>query len=285
MTSTNTHHDIPGVEFFGKGRGNFTLPCGYVDAAGVVHNDIHLREMTGTEDDILDDNDLVVNERITRVLSACTEKLGTVSDKKTIEAAISDNLSGIGNTGLPLSAQDRIAALLFLRRVTLGDVYKFERRCPRCGEINKNKQLDLRSLEITAVKEPTKRKVKVKLPRSGKVAVLKVLAAKGEELVSALKPTQKDLKTCAILARLESLDEKPMSSSPECVDLVRTLPQVDRSYLIQVYTLMEGNVDTNVQVTCKNQLCGIEFEFPLDLGQLFFSSQVKKPTLEDLTWL
>lgn len=281
----STHHDIPGVEFFGKGRGNYTLPCGYVDPSGVVHNEIHLREMTGTEDDILDDNDLVVNERITRVLTACTEKLGTVTDKKIIEAAISDNLLGIGNTGLPLTAQDRIAALLYLRRTTLGDIYKFERRCPRCGEVSKNKELDLRTLEITPVKDPKKRKVQVKLPRSGKVAVLKVLAAKGEEQVSTLKPTQKDLKTCAILARLESIDEKPMTADPACVDLVRNLPQVDRSYLIQVYTLMEGNVDTDVQVKCKNQLCGIEFEFPLDLGQLFFSSQVKKPTAEDLVWL
>src|SRR5579859_3549064 len=271
LIMSTTHHDIPGVEFFGKGRGNFTLPCGYVDPAGVVHNEIYLREMTGTEDDILDDNDLVVNERITRVLLACTEKLGTVTDKKTIDAAISDNLGSIGNTGLPLTAQDRIAALLYLRRVTLGDIYKFERRCPRCGEVNKNKQLDLRTLEITSVGDPKKRRVKVVLPRSKKVAVLKVLAAKGEELVSALKPTQKDLKTCAILARLENLDDKQMTSDPECVDIVRNLPQVDRSYLIQVYTLMEGNVDTNVQVTCKNQLCGIEFEFPLDLGQLFFS--------------
>ena len=67
-----SHADIPGVEIFGKGRGNYTLPCGYVDPTGTVHNDIYLREMTGTEDDILDDNDLVVNERISRVLTACT---------------------------------------------------------------------------------------------------------------------------------------------------------------------------------------------------------------------
>lgn len=280
-----THHDIQGVEFFGKGRGNFTLPCGYVDAAGTIHNEIYLREMTGAEDDILDDNDLIVNERISRVLTACTEKLGTITDKKIIEAAISDNLSGIGNTGLPLSAQDRVAALLYLRRVTLGDIYKFERRCPRCGELNKRKELDLRTLAITPVTDPKKRKVKVTLPRSGKVAVLKVIAAKGEESVSLLKPTQKDLKTCAILARLETLEDKQMSVTPECVEIVKSLPQVDRSYLIQVYGLMEGNVDTDVQVVCKNALCGIEFEFQLDLGQLFFSSQVKKPTPEDLVWL
>ena len=100
-----------------------------------------------------------------------------------------------------------------------------------------------------------------------------------------LKPTQKDLKSYAILARLESLEEKPVDGSNESVEMIRKLPIEDRSYLIQVYQMIEGNVDTDVQVTCKNALCGIEFEFPLDLGQLFFSSQVKKPTPDDLTWL
>lgn len=278
-----THHDIPGVEVFGKGRGNYTLPCGYVDSAGTVHKEIFLKEMTGVEDDILDDNDLVVNERLSKVLAACTEKLGTITDKKIIEAAISDTLPEGG--GLPLTAQDRIAALLFLRRVTLGDIYKFERRCPRCGEQAKNKALDLRTVEITPVKDPKKRKVQVKLPRSEKVAVLKVLAASGEQKVSNLKPTQKDLKSFAILARLESLDDRKMTGTQEDVEIIKNLPQVDRAYLIQVYQLIEGNVDTDVQVTCKNALCGIEYEFPLDLGQLFFSSQVKKPTEAELTWL
>lgn len=259
----------------------FTLPCGYVDASGVVHKEITLREMLGAEDDILDDNELVVNERISKVLAACTEKLGTVTDKKVIEDAISDNLK----SGLPLTAQDRIAALLYLRRATLGDLYHFEKRCPKCGELSKNKSLDLKTIEITPVKDPTKRRVQVKLPRSGKVAVLKVLAASGEQRVSNLKPNQKDLKSCAILARLESLDGQTVGNSEKDVELVKALPQGDRGYLIQVYQLMEGNVDTDVQVTCKNPLCGIEFEFPLDLGQLFFSSQVEKPTEADLTWM
>lgn len=285
MTSNaqGSHHDIPGVEFYGKGRGNYTLPCGYVDPRGEVHNEIYLREMTGAEDDILDDNDLVVTERVTKVLVACTEKLGNITDKKIIEAAISDSLPDGG--GLPITAQDRIAAFLYLRRVTLGDTYKFERRCPRCNELNKNKMLDLRTIKITPVKDPKKRRVQVKLPRTGKTAVMRVLAASGEARVALLKPTQKDLKSCAILARLESLDDRKMTGSQDDVETIKMLPQADRSYLIQVYQLMEGNVDTDVQVTCKNNLCGAEFEFPLDLGQLFFSSQVKKPTPEDLTWL
>lgn len=277
----SNHADIPGVEIFGRGRGSFVLPCGYVDPTGVVHRNIILREMTGVEDDILDDNDLVVNDRISKILSLCMEKLGTVTDKATIEAAISDNLK----EGLPLTAQDRIAALLFLRRVTLGDIYNFERRCPKCNELTRNKHLDLRTVEITEVKDPKKRRVQVKLPRSEKVAILKVLAASGEQKVSNLKPNQKDLKSFAILARLESLNGVHLTGTPEDVEMIKQLPQEDRGYLIQVYQLIEGNVDTDVQVVCKNPLCGIEFEFPIDIGQLFFSNQAKKPNMEDLVWL
>jgi hypothetical protein len=284
---TSMAQNVPTTE---QGNNSFTLPCGYIDPSGNLHNVIKLRELSGVEDDILDSSELSINQRISQVITACTEKLGTVTDKKVIEAAISDNLAGISNTGLPLTAQDRIAALLFLRRVSIGDVYKFERRCPKCGEMNKNKQLDLRSLTITPVKDPKKRKVQVTLPRSNKMAVLKVLAAKGEEAVSDLKPTQKDIKSYAILARLESLDGKFVDSSNEsalneALDLVKKLPQADRAYLIQVYQMIEGNVDTDIQVKCKNAMCGIEFEFPLDLGALFYSSQVNKPTEAELTWL
>ena len=60
------NNDIPGVEIFGKGRMEFELPCGYVDAAGTVHNTIILKEMTGIEEDIMDDDKVSVTTRITR---------------------------------------------------------------------------------------------------------------------------------------------------------------------------------------------------------------------------
>lgn len=266
-----------------KVKYTFPLPCGYVDPNGNIHREICLRGMSGAEDDILDDNDLSVTERLTNVLTACTESIGRITDRKVINSAIADDLPEGG--GLPITAQDRIAALIYLRRATLGDTFKFERRCPRCGELNKNKMLDLRTIKIAPVADPKKRRVQVKLPRSGKNAILKVLTASGEALVAQLKPAQKDLKSHAIMARLETIDDRRMTGTAEDVEIIKTLPQEDRSYLILVYQLMEGNVDTNVQVTCKNGLCGAEFEFPLDLGQLFFTGQAKQPTADDLTWL
>ena len=40
-------NNIPDLQVFGKGRGDFKLPYGYVDGEGRVFNRVYLREMTG----------------------------------------------------------------------------------------------------------------------------------------------------------------------------------------------------------------------------------------------
>jgi len=65
------YNNIPDLEVFGRGRGDFQLPYGYIDGAGRVFNRVYLREMTGVEDDIMGDNDLNVSERMTGVITNC----------------------------------------------------------------------------------------------------------------------------------------------------------------------------------------------------------------------
>ena len=43
--------DVQGVEVFGKGRGSFRLPCGYVDPSGKAHRTIVMREVSGDDSD------------------------------------------------------------------------------------------------------------------------------------------------------------------------------------------------------------------------------------------
>jgi hypothetical protein len=265
--------DIPGLEYWGRSyAGGFTLPFGYVDASGTVHRDLFLRELTGKEEELMDCDDLNIAERTSRILTACIEKIGTITDKDIISRAVTDNLE----TGLPLTYQDRIAALLYLRRVTLGDILKFERKCPACGFLNKNKQLDLRDQAIKFSKDPKKRKAGIKLPKSGKVVTLKVLTAKGEEEISLLD-SKKEASNYAILARIDEIDGRKISISKECLEEIRLLSKVDRLYIIEAYSLMEGTVDTDVQVICKKAECGVEFTFFLDIGQSFFLQPGKEP--------
>jgi len=273
---------VPNAEIFGKGSISEKLPNGYIGPDGTLHNSIVIREMTGVEEDILDQQDKLVTDRISEILTACITKLGTITDKTVIEAAVRDTL--LPGQGQALTAQDRIAAMLFLRRATVGDIYKFTRKCPGCNQ-EARRGLDLKQLTLKGVKDPTKRRVSVTLPRSQKVAILKVLTAKGESQVAELKPTQRDLKTYAIMARLETLDGKTITGSEQDINTIKNLPNADRSQLLAVYQAMEGDIDTDVQVICKNAKCNMEFEFPLDVGQLFFSNQVEKPVAEDLNWL
>ncbi len=321
--------DVPGIEVYGKGRGRYPLPCGYVDHGGRLHRHVTLRELSGEEEDLMDDDEIPVTERISRVLTACTEAIGDITDKQTIGAAIADQVS---QPALALTASDRIAMLIYLRRVSLGDNFKFERRCPRCGFLNKHCSLDLRKLEITVMPDDrvTKRRVQVVLPRSKRRAIVCVLSASREARLTDLNLNQKDLRTAAILARLESIEEdnavamlgrlvpddtpteesptlvtpmpgpkpapEPVSAAPNMMvnlddaqvglDVVRALSIGDRDFLRNVYKKLEADVDTKVEVKCGGKLCGIDFSFPLDLGQAFFSNPAEElSSVEELNWL
>lgn len=286
--------DVPGVEVFGKGRGEFTLPCGHVDETGKVHKRVVLRETTGVEEDMMDDDEMASNERMTSILSDCCESIGTIKDKEKIRAIIGDDL----RVGLPITSSDRIAMMIFLRQVSVGHIYHFERRCPRCGYMNKNKHMDLRKLEIKQVPEErvAKRRVEVMLERSGRKAVVRVLTASYETRLTELRPNQKDLRSAAILARLESLESLPDEEGKTVmVNLdnphvglthVKALPQMDRNFLRKVYNKIEADVDTTIEILCASKICPADFRFPIDLGQAFFSNPVEEQVTDAvLNWL
>jgi hypothetical protein len=290
--------DVPGVEVWGRGRSEYTLPCGHVDEHGKVHKQVIFRETTGVEEDMMDDDEIAANERMSMILSDCCEKLGDIVDKEAIRRAISDDLPQ--GKGWPVTSSDRIAMMIFLRRTSVSDVYKFERRCPRCGHLNRHKTLDLRKLKITEVPEDRagKRRVEITLPGTGKKAIVRVLTAKTETALTNLRPNQKDLRSAAILARLDSIEvdvpaeggtkrEMRRITDPTYgLKLVKELPQRDRNFLRRVYHKMEADVDTLVEVSCDGRFCTADFAFPLDLGQSFFSNPAEEHVSDEaLNWL
>jgi len=286
-----TNNDIPDLAVFGSGRGDFRLPCGYVDEKGRVFNHIYLKEQSGVEDDIMDDDELNVSERMSRVIANCTEKLTTesnepgsaITDRTIIDAAVCDQLK---SPALPFSIPDRMACLLFLRRISVGDKYDITRKCPECEKPLKDKHIMLSSLKIYYCKDATKRRVKVKLPRSGKEAVLRVLSASGERRIAEMRVTMKDAKSAAILARLESIDGQMLSGNNEKdMAAVKALSKLDRKALIDTFNAMEGSIETEVEVKCDKVSCGAEFKFDLDLGQIFFSNPESGIKAETLTWM
>ncbi len=273
--------DIPGVELHGKGVADFRLPVGYVDVEGKVHNHIVLKEMTGTEDDMMGNADLPIGERVSNVLGACIIKLGDITDKETIKKAVSDDL----DAGLPITEQDRIAAMIYLRRLSIGDLFKFERSCPRCSVRAENRATDLRTLKIDQAKNPERRRVKVTLPKSGKEVIVKVLTAKGALEVGRLRPDQKDLKSLAIVSRVESLDGELLNEPLAALAKIKGLPQADRNLIRQVYNAMETYVEQDIDVECRNPICRHKWDFPLDVGQGFFLDLGGTVLAKDLNWL
>jgi hypothetical protein len=272
---------------YGKGRGEFVLPCGFVTPDAKVHKKIVLRETKGHEEDMMDDDSVLRSTRITNVLSSCIEQLGPVTDKEQIRLIVSDEMQGVGKG---ITSTDRIASMIFLRRTSVGDVYNFERRCPRigCGHLNKNKTLDLRTIKMTTIPEERvgKRRVQFQLPRSGKLATLRVMTAKHEESLLKLRPTQKDLRSAAMCARVEAIGDETFTNPEKAMAAVKDLPQADRNAIREVYDKIEADVDTTIQVQCDNPICQAEFEFPLDIGQTFFSNLAGAGAAsEKLTWL
>lgn len=277
--------DVPGVEVFGKGRGEYELPCGFVDENGKVFKKAILREMTGAEEDMMDDDSIPRHVRTTNVLTECIDQLGNLTDKAKIRDVVADEVK----LGKGITSTDRIALMVFLRRTSLGDIYKFERRCPCPRQhLCKNRSLDLRTIDIKPVPEDRvgKRRVEVTLPRSSKKVILRVMTAKSEAPLVALRPTSKDLRSVAITARVESIDGQVLDDPRVAIDMVKALTQADREYIRSVYDKMEADVDTSVEVQCDHPMCAAEFSFPLELGQSFFSNgEEDGATEKELRWL
>jgi len=210
-----------------------------------------------------------------------------ITDREQIANIVADNLKS--GDGHPFTIPDRLACLLFIRQLSLGNVYKLDgRRCPVCSTELKNKRIDLRNLKINYCEHPDRRQVRVPLPKSKKHAILQVLCAKGERRIAEAGPNQKNANSYAILGRLVSLDDKkPSGVDDEDLAMVQALPRKDRTKLLKVINVMEAGIETEIETRCQKAGCNAEFKFDLDLGQVFFASPEEEEELsvESLDWV
>lgn len=290
VDATKAHHSLA-TDLFGCGYKDFRLPAGAI-VDGVVYDQAYIKEMTGFEEDMLANVDMEIVERMENVTVACLTKLVSrkdpskvITDPELIRELVAGTLPA--NRGYPLTSADRISLLLYIRRATVGDLYKYEAACPHrgCGHKNRNKALELDKLEITYNPHPERRRVKVKLPRSGVECKVRVLDGAGEKKAALFRPGTQDYGSMAIMVRLESIGGYQLSEMPpeQQLALVKAMPHVDRDFLRLVYQRLEGAVDTDVELTC--QKCNREIVFPLDLGQVFSSTLNDKISDSDLEWL
>jgi len=237
--------------------GMFTLPCGYLDPEGVLHVDVDVREITGHEEDMLASKAVPGHKKVGKLISACTTRLGTITDNKT--------LSGIAGE---LTVGDRIFLMFAIRRTSLGDAYPFRGKCPseEC-KYSGLFTLDLADLEVKPMPNPKKRIYDITLP-SGKVARYRPLLGRDEEVLAEAANTKQAM-SLGILQRLEMLNE-----APPTLPMVQALGLRDRNALRDAFEDIEGGVDTSLEMVCPE--CGLEFEEELDVSQagFFFPSSV-----------
>lgn len=234
----------------------FVLPCGYLDPAGELHQEIQLREMTGREEDLLASNKLSPQKKINALVVNCLERIGTIADKNQFAAIVPQ---------LPIG--DRIYLLLALRRTSLGDDYPVEETCPSC-EVKGRYVLNLGDLEIKPMKDPKKRVFDTELP-SGKKVRFRLGNGADEERTAKVPDEEKP--STMLLSRTEVLDGKV----PSMAD-IKNLSWRDRQALREAFDENDGGVDTAMTLNCP--ACDHEFSKDLDLGQqgFFFPHRVLK---------
>lgn len=239
--------------------GVFELPCGYLDAEGVLHRQVEVREITGFEEDMLASKNVSSHQKISNLISSCTVRIGTITDKGKLALITEELLVG-----------DRVFLMFAIRRVSVGDEYPFRSRCPakEC-KYSGIFYLSLADLETKPMPDPTKRIFDTTLP-TGKQARFRPLKGRDEETLSKAA-SKNDALSLAMLLRLEML-----KGEPPTLQAVKSLSMRDRTALRVAFDEVEGGVETTLDMKCP--VCGLEFEEELDVGQagFFFPSQVAK---------
>lgn len=244
------------------------LTCGWIDGDGAVHQDFIVEEMSGVEEDLLAGSGPVV-PRLNRVILNCLAQLGALSEKSDLAKAVND-----------LTATDRMLLLVSIRRASLGDMYRTKIKCPSCSE-ESHVALDLSSLETREMSDPKKREFESELS-SGKVVKWHVMTGADEAWLQTQRKRSRsegDLITLAMLSRVDEVDGEPLDREKQlrrAIDCVKSMKARERVELRNLFTEVEGFVDTNVEYECPK--CLSEFRGDLDAAQpgFFFPQDTQR---------
>jgi len=271
--------------------GVYTIVGGYLDDDRVLHNEVHVRSLSGDEEELLSNENIDIVDRLTGMMTACTERIGTITDKGQITQAIHR---------LPMGSRKHL--LICLRRVTHWkrhkDNYEMDIRCPidDCQQVGSYK-VNLGDLEVYEMAEPDRREYTEELLDSGNEVVWRVATLPQEKMYRAVGRSKDDdfkILTYAIMARLVSLNgvdvklnledfirgnTKKIQLSKRAESLYQTVRKWssgDRDQLRESFFLNEPDVNTVVDIKCSS--CKRDFEGEVDITQrtFFFPSATSR---------
>lgn len=200
-----------------------------------------LREMTGVEEELLTNPKLIrKGTAINQVLLNCVVSLDGNEEPKLNH--ILDLLSG-----------DRLALLVALRRISLGDDVELELTCndPQCRHRN-TATWNLEDFRAKPYAEA--RDFKTTLPRSQKVVHFTHLNGHMELRLAQLKDPSP---SAAMLMRLTSIDGQPPNKR-----VMQQMSLMDRNALRQAMQEVDAGIDTSVYLDCAE--CGLRLTTRLE---------------------
>ena len=240
----------------------FTLPIGYTDSDGHLHQTVVMRKMTGKEEAILTDKRFQRNggKLVTELLHSCVQKLGDLS-------------SNSRNIMSDLYSVDRNYMLLKLRSITFGAELKTTYTCPSCGQaihlLEDLDELPLNHLEIGSQEDIVVDLQDGYLDRDGQVhtaLTLRLPRGCDEEAVASQMRQNPSLGKNALLARcIRSLGDMP-AHRLEAIGalLLADLTLSDRRAIDQALTEAAPGVNLTREIECPH--CGHEFKATMDLS-------------------
>jgi hypothetical protein len=221
----------------------------YTEATGVIKN-IEFRELSGMEEDVLASNKMSLSEKLTRVMSNCTIKIGTIEDRKTINEMIPK-----------IMMADRWYYLVQLRILSVGAAYSFKAKCPSCEHVDAV-DYDLNQMKVESSADISNPYREIKLP-SGKVVRYRLADGTVDAKIESSSNDQNSA-TAGLYARIDTIDGQPVG-----IDKVKALVLKDRAALRADIDKNEGSIDDVVKFVCPE--CGHKYEGNLPLeGRSFF---------------
>ena len=244
------------------------LPNGLVD--GVDHfNMAELDELRGKQQNYLADKELVIGNigHIPKILEDMILSLQTEQGLKW-QGKISEAI-------WKLPSGDLETILVKIRENTYGPRFYHQAQCTHCEKIVKNLRLDLDELAVTYYPLTDLMKAKVlTLPKANLEVELKPIFLK--DLFDVIKVTsaKQDKMITSILAiSMKRLGTKQKVTSED----VDALSMKDIMFLQEQtdQIVLEGEIDTDVEVTCDNPECKKDFHMKLNVFDPSFFAPTK----------
>lgn len=257
-------------------EGIYEIVGGYLDPEGNLHREVHLRAMSGHEEDLMGNRSIGIIKRLNGIMAQCVQRIGSITDRGQIISAV-DKLPSGSRTHL-----------LILIRVTSHyrtekDIYEAEMRCPMCQHLD-TYRVGLLDLERFESPDPTKRSHGVDLPYSEDRVEWKLMGGREDEIMGLLTDaSEHEQLTFAILLRLLSWNGEPCELTPsnildgsgkkirldkkakELMLRVKNLQVGDREALRESFLEHEPGVDTDLEVNCTK--CQEEFYGRINVAQ------------------